>query len=62
MRLIAKILVGVAALSFLAGVYVGLFQGGEIRGIPAESFARATENLTLIAIALFIWAKHEEKS
>lgn len=56
MQNVPKILVAVAALSFLAGVAVVL-SGGTIANIPAESFSRAANNLTLIAIALLLIAK-----
>jgi hypothetical protein len=62
MRLIAKILVGLSALAFLAGVVAGLFLGGRLFNIPAESFARATDGMALIAIALLLWTHQESKS
>lgn len=56
----AKALFGLGALSFAVGIFMGL-SGGEIRGIPAESFARASNSLLLMAITLLLWPKSEPK-
>ena len=53
---IAKVLVGLAALGFLAAVSTA-FMGGWIANIPAESFSRTCTNLSLLAIALMMMGK-----
>lgn len=55
MQNIPKLLVCVAALSFVVGV-IAVFTGG-LAGVPAESFSRAANNLSLIAIALLLLGK-----
>jgi hypothetical protein len=57
MRALATGLVGVAALSFVAGVAAVLLLHGELMNIPAESFSRGANNLALIAIALLLLDK-----
>ena len=52
---VAKVLVVLAVLSFLLAIYVVII--GPISYLQAESFSRASSNLTLIAIALFLWDK-----
>ena len=55
MEMLAKALVGGAALSLLLAVVVGVM-GGAIAGFPAESFSRACTNLALISIAVQMMA------
>ncbi len=56
MEVLAKALVGGAALGFLLAVVAGAM-GGEIAIFPAESFSRACTNLALLSIALQMMAK-----
>ena len=53
MENVAKGLVALAALSFIAAVLASLM-GGALMGFPAESFSRACSNLALVAIALML--------
>ncbi|HEX9885789.1 MAG TPA: hypothetical protein VGA70_04840 [Longimicrobiales bacterium] len=50
MSTVIKALIALAALSFLAAVFVSL--SSPLFEIPAEGFSRASTNLALIAIAL----------
>ena len=50
---VAKGLVALAVLSFIAAVLSGLM-GGSLMGFPAESFSRACSNLALVAIAVMM--------
>ena len=50
MSTVVKVLIALAAVAFLAAVFVTLFW--PIFNIPAEGFSRASTNLALIAIAL----------
>jgi len=54
---IAKALTGLAALGFLVAV-VATFTDG-IMGVWPETFSRASSNLALIAICLFVGFKDE---
>jgi hypothetical protein len=54
---IAKACVGLAALALL-GALVNSFTG-PILDLPAEGFSRASTNLALIALCLFIGFKEE---
>jgi hypothetical protein len=54
---IAKACVGLAALALVAAL-VNSFSG-PILGLPAEGFSRASTNLALIALCLFIGFKDE---
>ena len=56
MENVAKGLVFLAALTFILGILAGV-TGGAIRGFPAESFSRACDNFSLIAIALLLMGK-----
>lgn len=53
MAALAKPLVYLAGLAFLAAVVVS-FTGGSVMNLPAESFSRACTNLALIAIGLVL--------
>ena len=53
---VAKGLVALAVLSFIAAVLAGLM-GGALMGLPAESFSRASTNLALVAIAVMMMGK-----
>ncbi len=53
---VAKACVGLAAVSFLAAGVVTL-TGGDLVGITAEGFSRASSNLALLALGLFIGFK-----
>ncbi|HXI02144.1 MAG TPA: hypothetical protein VNI57_03110 [Candidatus Saccharimonadales bacterium] len=53
MHIVAKGLVGLAALAFILAVIDSVFTG-PILTIPAESFSRAANNLALMAIALMV--------
>ena len=53
MENVAKGLIGLAALTFIVGVIVGLV-GSPLMSIPAESFSRACDNFALLAIALML--------
>jgi len=55
MSLIAKVLMGLAGLAFLAAVFTAF--AGPTYNIPAESFSRACSNLALISIALLLCAR-----
>lgn len=55
MSMIARVLIGLAALGFVLAVFVSLLW--PIFGIAAEGFSRASSNLALIAIALLICSK-----
>ena len=55
---IAKACVGLAGVAFVAAVGASFIAGG-IMGIPAEAFSRASSNLALIALCLFIGFKNE---
>ena len=55
MSMIARVLIGLAALGFVLAVFVSLLW--PIFGIPAEGFSRASNNLALIAIALLVCSK-----
>jgi hypothetical protein len=59
MESVVKGMVGVAGLGFLLAVTAALM-GGNISGIPAESFSRACSNLALISIALLLMDKHDQ--
>ena len=54
MQMIAKVLVGLAALAFVMAV-VGAFVGPIVT--TPEAYSRAANNLALIAIALFLGFK-----
>ena len=53
MHIVAKGLVGLAALAFLLAVVDSVITG-PILTIPAESFSRAANNLALLALALAV--------
>ena len=53
MENVAKGLIGLAALTFIVGIIVGLV-GSPLMNIPAESFSRACDNFALLAIALML--------
>ena len=55
---IAKLLVLLAALTFVLAVVGGAF-AGNIVGIGAEAYSRACTNLALIAIAIVLVFKEE---
>lgn len=57
---IVKLLIGVAAASFVVGV-VTVFTGPILTVVTAEAFSRATNNLALLAIALLLLARKETK-
>ena len=59
MSMIARMLIGLAALGFVLAVCVSLLwpMFGISAGISAEGFSRASNNLALIAIALLICSK-----
>ena len=52
MRILAKVLIGLAGLAFVLAV-VGAFTG-RIVHVPAEGYSRACSNLALLAIALVL--------
>lgn len=52
MATVAKVLIALAALSFLGAVVAASLM--PILGLPAESFSRAASNLALLAIALLL--------
>ena len=54
---VAKACVGIAALTFL-GALVTSFTG-PIMELPAEAFSRASSNLALIALCLFLGFKDD---
>ncbi len=54
---IAKACVGLAALAFV-GALVTSFTG-PLMGVPPEAFSRASANLALLALCLFIGFKDE---
>ena len=53
---VAKGFVGLAAFSFVAAIVVS-FTGGEMGGITAEGFSRASSNLALLALCLYMGPK-----
>jgi hypothetical protein len=53
MENVAKGLVALAVLSFIAAVLASLM-GGALMGFPAESFSRACTNLALVAVAVML--------
>jgi len=59
MRIIVWILVGLSALGFVLAT-INVLIGQHIVGVGAESFSRASTNLALIAIALYL--VHDKKS
>ena len=56
---VTKVLIGLAALAFLAAVFTVLFW--PVFGIPAEGYSRASNNLALLAIALSVCLKPAKK-
>ncbi len=54
---IAKACVGLAALAFLGAVAASFM--GSIVGLPPESFSRASTNLALIGIGIFVGFKED---
>jgi hypothetical protein len=54
---LAKLLVLLSALAFALAV-IGVF-AGRIMSIPPEGFSRASTNLALLAIALFVGFKEK---
>ena len=50
---VAKVLIGLSALAFVAAVISSL-SGVSIIGVTPEGFSRACSNLALIAIALLV--------
>lgn len=61
MLILAKVLVGLAALAFVFAIITTLVGGFPIMGVCAEAFSRASNNLALIAIALVLLFKGEKK-
>ena len=57
MNTIAKACVGLAALAFVGALVISFT--GPIFDLPAEGFSRASTNLALIALCLFIGFKEE---
>ncbi len=55
---VAKACVGLAVLGFILAVIITLFTG-PVMGITAESASRASQNLSLIALCLFVGFKEE---
>ncbi|HVT43363.1 MAG TPA: hypothetical protein VMT00_03135 [Thermoanaerobaculia bacterium] len=60
MQGLAKLLVLIAAVSFLIAVAQALFLGN-LMGIPPESFSRAANNLALIGIGFAVAFKETPK-
>ena len=58
MQAVAKGLVGLAAFSFILAVLTAAVTG-PIMNVAPESFARAANNLLLLAIAIFIGFKDD---
>lgn len=58
---VAKGLVALAVLSFIAAVLAGLM-GGALMGFPAESFSRACTNLALVAVAVMMMGKGQSST
>ncbi len=52
---VAKILIALAALTFLLAIAVSL--GLNLLGLHAETFSRASNNLALLAIAWMLYQK-----
>ncbi len=62
MQILVKILIVLAALTFLMGGIQVIFPVSPIMDIYPESFSRASSNLALIAIALSVCCKSCSKS
>jgi hypothetical protein len=56
MSVAAKVLIGLASLAFLGGLFTA-FVWPILPSVPAESFSRGSNNLALIAIALLLCCK-----
>jgi hypothetical protein len=56
MSIAAKVLIGLACLAFLGGLFTA-FVWPILPSVPPESFSRGTNNLALIAIALLLLCK-----
>lgn len=56
MSVAAKVLIGLACLAFLGGLFTA-FVWPILSAVPPESFSRGSNNLALIAIALLLCCK-----
>ena len=61
MSVAAKVLIGLACLAFLGGLFTA-FVWPILQYVPAESYSRASSNLALIAIALLLCCKGNASS
>jgi hypothetical protein len=61
MSVAAKVLIGLACLSFLGGLFTA-FLWPIVTSVPPESYSRGANNLALIAIALLLCYKGNASS